>query len=158
MFRLLRKNTDIDLLSSVLYDQNTFSMAFIRDLYSCQSELIIESPFITTKRMEVFLPIFTKLRQRDVRIVINTRNPNDHEDYYRLQALDAVANMQKLGITVLYTAGHHRKLAIIDKQIAWEGSLNILSFNDSCEIMRRITSAVIAEQLLSFSGLRKYLR
>ena len=158
MFRLLRKNTDIDLLSSVLYDQNTFSKAFIRDLYSCQNELIIESPFITSKRMEIFLPIFAKLRQRDVRIVINTRNPNDHEDYYRLQAIDAIVNMQILGVKVLYTVGHHRKLAIIDKQIIWEGSLNILSFNDSCEIMRRITSVVIAEQLLSFSGLGKHLR
>jgi phosphatidylserine/phosphatidylglycerophosphate/cardiolipin synthase-like enzyme len=158
MFRLLRKNTDIDLLSSVLYDQNTFSKAFIRDLYSCQNELIIESPFITSKRMELFLPIFTKLRQRDVRIVINTRNPDDHEEGYRQQALNAVADMQILGVKVLYTVGHHRKLAIIDKEITWEGSLNILSFNDSCEIMRRITSAVIAKQLLSFSGIRKYLR
>jgi len=158
MFRLLRKNTDIDLLSSVLYDQNTFSKAFIRDLYSCQKEVIIESPFITAKRMEIFLPIFAKLRQRNVRIVINTRNPNDHEDNYQMQALDVIASMQTLGVTVLYTAGHHRKLAIIDKQITWEGSLNILSFNNSCEIMRRITSVVIAKQLLSFSGLLKYLR
>lgn len=158
MFRLLHKNTNTDLLSSALYDQNTFSKAFIRDLYSCQTELIIESPFITSKRMEVFLPIFAKLRQRDVCIVVNTRNPDDHEDNYRIQALDAVAIMQSHGVTVLYTTGHHRKLAIIDNQITWEGSLNILSFNDSCEIMRRITSAVIANQLLSFSGLQKYLR
>ena len=157
MFRLLHKNIDTDLLSSALYDQNTFYKAFIRDLYSCQNEVIIESPFITTKRMDVFLPIFTKLRQRDVHIVINTKNPDDHEDYYREQALDAIASMQELGVEVLYTIGHHRKLAIIDKQTIWEGSLNILSFNDSCEIMRKITSVVFAEQLLTFTGLRRYL-
>jgi len=133
-------------------------MAFIRDLNSCQKEVVIESPFITTKRMETLLPIFAKLRQRNVRIVINTRNPDDHEGNYRIQALDAVANMQALGVKVLYTVGHHRKLAIIDKQTIWEGSLNILSFNDSCEIMRKITSVVMAKQLLSFTGLQKYLR
>ena len=158
MFKLLRKNTDIDLISSALYDQNTFFKAFIRDLNSCQKEVVIESPFITTKRMEIFLPIFTKLRQRNVRIVINTRNPDDHEDNYRIQAHDAVASMQTLDVKVLYTVGHHRKLAIIDKQTIWEGSLNILSFNDSCEIMRKITSVVMAKQLLSFTGLDKYLR
>jgi phosphatidylserine/phosphatidylglycerophosphate/cardiolipin synthase-like enzyme len=158
MFRLLRKNTDADLISSALYDQNTFYQAFIWDLNSCQKEVIIESPFITTKRVDILLPIFAKLRQRNVRIVINTRNLDDHDDIYRIQALDAVANMQTLGIKVLYTVGHHRKLAIIDKQTIWEGSLNILSFNGSCEIMRKITSVVMAKQLLSFTGLKKYLR
>ena len=150
MFRLLHKNANIGLLSSKLYDQNTFYKAFIWDLHRCQKEVIIESPFITTKRMEMFLPIFTNLRQHNVRIVINTRNPDDHDDNYRMQALDAVASMQALGVEVFYTVGHHRKLAIIDKQIIWEGSLNILSFNDSCEIMRKITSVVMAKQLISF--------
>lgn len=157
MFRLLHKNNGMDLLSSRLYDQNTFFKAFIRDLHRCQKEVIIESPFITTKRMEMFLPIFTKLRQRNVHIVINTRNPHDHEDNYQIQALDAIANMQTLGVEVFYTAEHHRKLAIIDKQIIWEGSLNILSFNNSCEIMRKITSIVMAKQLLTFIGLQKHL-
>ena len=150
MFRLLRKNTNVDLISSKLYNQNTFYKAFIRDIHHCQKELIIESPFITTKRMEMLLPVFTKLRQRNVRIIVNTRNPNEHDDNYRMQAILAVAIMQELGIKVFYTVGHHRKLAIIDKQTVWEGSLNILSYNDSCEIMRKITSVVVAKQLLKF--------
>jgi phosphatidylserine/phosphatidylglycerophosphate/cardiolipin synthase-like enzyme len=157
MFRLLRKPEATDLLSSMIYDQNTFYKAFMSDLYVCREELIIESPFITTKRMETLLPVFAKLRQRNIRIVINTRNPEDHEDNYREQALDAVASMQELGVEVFYTIGHHRKLAIIDRHTIWEGSLNILSFNDSCEIMRKITSVVFAEQLLTFTGLRRYL-
>lgn len=88
MFRLLHKNTDIDILSSKLYDQNTFFKAFIRDLHYCQNEVVIESPFITMKRMEIFLSIFAKLRQRNVRIIIiiiiNTISPDDHEDNYRM--------------------------------------------------------------------------
>jgi hypothetical protein len=74
-----------------------------------------------------------------------------------MQAMEAVAQMQALGITVLYTAGHHRKLAIIDRKVIWEGSLNILSFNDSCEIMRRITSTVLAEQMVRFIGIERFL-
>jgi len=54
--------------------------------------------------------------------------------------LNAIGDMQKLGVIVLYTVGHHRKLAVLDRKIVYEGSLNILSFNDSCEIMRKITS------------------
>ena len=54
---------------------------------------------------------------------------------------------------VLYTVKHHRKLAIIDAGIAWNGGLNILSQHGSCEIMWRVASEDIADQLLGFIGL-----
>ncbi len=42
----------------------------------------------------------------------------------------------------------HRKLAVIDANIVWEGSLNILSQARSAEFMRRIVSFEIASQTL----------
>ncbi len=65
--------------------------------------------------------------------------------------------LQELGVEVLITGGHHRKLAIIDQQILYEGSLNILSQNDSCEVMRRIYSEQLADQMLVFVGLEKFI-
>ncbi len=62
-----------------------------------------------------------------------------------------------MGVRVLFTVKHHRKLAIIDRETFWEGSLNILSYYDSCEIMRRTVSASDAETLLNFIGINKYL-
>ena len=144
--------------STALYDQNTFYKAFERDLLSAQQEVIIESPFITEKRMNVLLPIFVKMRRRNVKVVINTRNPNEHDGDYYYQAIDAVSAMQDLGIIVLYTTGHHRKLAIIDRNIVYEGSLNILSFTDSCEIMRKMVSETIAMQLCKFIAIDRHIR
>jgi len=145
-------------IHSELYNQDTFYHAFIKDLTFAQQEVIIESPFITAKRMAMLMPIFIKLRQRGVRIVINTRNPNEHDDIYKEQAIEAIAGMQMLDIKVLYTSGHHRKLVIIDRQVVYEGSLNILSFNDSCEIMRKMTSDTLARQLIKFIAIDKYIR
>lgn len=143
--------------SSKLYDQNTFYKAFEHDLKCCKRELIIESPFITTRRINASLPLFARLRKRGVNIVINTRNPAEHDGDYYYQALDAIAAMQNLGVTVLYTVGHHRKLAIIDRQMFYEGSLNILSYSDSCEIMRRIVSSTETEILIKFIGIKQYV-
>ena len=105
----------------------------------------------------MLIPMFERLRRRGVQIIVNTRNPEDHDGVYCKQAADAVTAMQGIGIRVLYTCGHHRKLAIIDTQIIWEGSLNILSFSDSCEIMRRITSSEEARSLISFIKLGKFI-
>lgn len=143
---------------STLYDQDTFYGQFTRDLLGCRSEVIIECPFITERRIRMLLPILARLRRRGVRIIVNTRNPEDHDGNYYFQAVEAVAAMQDLGVKVLYTVGHHRKLAILDQKIVYEGSLNILSFSDSCEIMRRIPSEIAAKELLRFTAIDGYAR
>jgi len=130
---------------------------FTRDIRHARKQLIIESPFITTKRVQMLLPFFEKLRKRGVHIVINTRNPEEHDEIYQAQATEAIALFQTLDIVVLFTARHHRKLAIIDNEIVWEGSLNILSFSDSCEIMRRITSSEDATALINFIKLDRFI-
>lgn len=138
------------LCTSRLFDNTTFYKAFTSDLLCARRSIYIESPFITTRRMDELLPVFIKLSKRGVRITVNTRCPDEHEGEYVAQANDAVQDMQGIGITVLYTVKHHRKLAIIDDDVLWEGSLNILSQNDSCEIMRRSVSQQLVNQITQF--------
>lgn len=138
-----------NLSPSCLYNQNTFYDAFLKDLSRAKSVVVIESPFITKKRMQQLLPTFCKLRDKGIRIIVNTKPFNEHDATYRVQAIWAVGVMQDMGIDVLITSGHHRKLAIID-DILWEGSLNILSQNDSCEIMRRIKSKKCVDVMVRF--------
>lgn len=144
--------------SSKLYDQDTFYEAFMKDMRRARTSLVIESPFITAKRVQMLLPILKKLRKRGVRIVINTRNPKEHCGKLRTQAAESIEAFQSMDILVLFTEKHHRKLAIIDSEILWEGSLNILSFSDSCEIMRRIASVEDARTMVKFIGVKKYAR
>lgn len=143
---------------SKLYDQRTFYDAFFKDVKTCKHELIIESPFITLWRIEKLLPTLERLKNKGAHIVINTRDPIEHEPEYRMQAQIAVEKMQSIGIQVLYTVKHHRKLAVIDRRVTWEGSLNILSHSDSCEIMRRIDSESEAKALLRFIELPKHIK
>jgi hypothetical protein len=100
------KTSSSDLLTSQLYDEQTFYRAFMRDLGSCQSEAIIESPFITSNRVALLLPIFEKKRSRQVRIVVNTRHPAEHGAPYDIQAWRAIERMQDIGVKVLFTQGN----------------------------------------------------
>ena len=147
-----------ELLNSQLFDESTFYEAFAKDLSRCKKELLIESPFITCKRVNALLPTFQKLKKRGVRITINTRTPAQHDVYMRLQAQKSVALLQDEGIQVLFTGGHHRKIAILDRVILWEGSLNILSQRESCEYMRRLESEKLTSQTLQFIGVNRFLK
>lgn len=142
--------------SSQLYDQTTFYKAFVHDLQHARSRVIIESPFITKRRMMMLLPIIRRLRVKRVHVIINTKPFEEHEQTYQNQAMWAVGVMQDIGVEVLMTGGHHRKLAIIDDDVLWEGSLNILSQNDSCELMRRIHSTESVKEMVLFTGIKKW--
>jgi phosphatidylserine/phosphatidylglycerophosphate/cardiolipin synthase-like enzyme len=156
LLRLFKPATP-DLTHSKLFNESTFYQVFTKDLKNCGSELLIECPFITSRRLQKLLPALRELKKRRVRIVVNTRDPLEHDEGYRRDsAYRAIAALQRLGVQVLYTDGHHRKLAIIDRSIMYEGSLNILSQNSSSEVMRRIESIQLAWQMIGFVGLDKY--
>lgn len=160
MFSLSRNSSSYspELTISQLYDQDKFYDAFSRDLRRARTCVVIESPFITLRRLNALLPTLRRLRAKDVNIVVNTKPLEEHEQLLYEQASHAIGILQDMGVTVLMTAGHHRKLAIIDDDILWEGSLNILSQNDSCEFMRRIQSSILTEQMLRFIGARKWMK
>lgn len=148
----------LDISTSQLYDQNTFYDRFLRDLRHAKTQVVIESPFITKRRLTTLLPILERLRKSHIKIIVNTKPFMEHEPKYREQAIWAVGAMQELGIEVLITGGHHRKLAIIDNEILYEGSLNILSQSESCELMRRIHNQAMVKEVLRFTGLRKWCK
>ena len=144
-------------MNSGLYSQDTFYKAFQRDLSRAKSLVIIESPFITQRRVACLLPVIEKLKRRGVRVVVNTKPISEHDSTMANQAGVAIGALQEMGVIVLMTIGHHRKLAIID-DILYEGSLNILSQNDSCELMRRIDDASSVQEMLRFIRLEKWCK
>ena len=158
-FKKQRQDTGFpELLGSQLHDEHTFYQAFIDDLRTCRQEVIIESPFITSARIEQFLPIFEKLLSRGVKIYIMTRDPKEHSEGMEYQSKAAISHFERIGVQVfICTGNHHRKLAILDRRVLWEGSLNILSQTHSHEIMRRIESRVLSVQMFDFLKLGRYL-
>ena len=158
MFKFRARNANGEgLAPSRLFNEKTFYEAFERDLQQCRQELIIESPFIAYNRSTLLLPKLERLTKRGVAVTVNTRDPIEHDAPYDTQARAAIGRLQACGVQVLFTGGHHRKLAIVDRGILWEGSLNILSQADSCEIMRRIESPELATEMLHFTNINKFL-
>ena len=146
------------MIKTSLHDEKTFFSKFLTDLENSQNEVIIESPFITIARMKTFWPVFRRLVGRGVKIYIVTRDPREHQDGYDEQSEVEIQEFEVVGIQVLLCTGnHHRKLAIIDRKILWEGSLNILSQAKSREFMRRLEDGGFAVDLFSFIGYEKYM-
>lgn len=130
----------------------------MQDLENACKEVIIESPFITVQRTKLVMPVFEKLLHRGVEIHIFTRDPKEHYFGMEFQSEKAIRTFESMGIqTLLCKGNHHRKLAILDREVLWEGSLNILSQTRSREIMRRIESKSLALEMFEFLKFGKFL-
>lgn len=87
-----------------------------------------------------------------------TRNPKEHDIDMENQSEEVITQFEYMGIEVLLCVGnHHRKLAILDRKILWEGSLNILSQTHSREIMRRIEDEETTLQMFNFLKVDNFL-
>ena len=159
MLNLLRRHKIIphDLLTSKLFDERTFNHAFISDLKHCNREVIIESPYMTANRVAVISPILSQLVKKGVKVKVNTRFPGHHDELLRIQAWKSAKELKRIGVKVRFFNNYnHRKIAVLDERILWEGSLNILSQSYSREIMRRIESEQLAKQMVNFLGLNRF--
>ena len=141
-----------------LFDESTFYRQFTMDLLKAKQQVVIESPFITTKRMNKLVPVFNKLVRRGVKVYIITRDPREHLSPYKEQSEREICHFERIGVQTLICKGnHHRKLAIIDQEILWEGSLNILSQIKSREIMRRFKGGGFAVDMFNFLKLERFI-
>lgn len=147
-----------DVANSQLFSETDFYQNFVRDLLEAKQEVVIDSPYITTERVRILTPVLEHLINKGVKIFVLTRQPKEHSSGMKYQAAGEIKNFESLGIIVLPFIGYvHRKLAIIDRSILWEGSLNILSQRDSHEIMRRFSGKETAQQMMTFLKLDKNL-
>jgi phosphatidylserine/phosphatidylglycerophosphate/cardiolipin synthase-like enzyme len=145
-------------MPSSLFDENTFYAQFRQDLLRARHEVVIESPYITSQRMADLYPIFEKLIKRKVKVYVITRDPREHLESMEVQSETEIQRFERLGVQVFLCLGNlHRKLAIIDRKILWEGSLNILSHTKSREIMRRTESEKVALEMFNFLELGRFI-
>lgn len=142
--------------SSGLYNEKTFYKAFIKDMLEAKKEIIIYSPFVAKFRMDELKKTIERLRRRNIEIFIFTRPICEYETIFQPQIECALKRYEELGVSIFYLEGSiHEKVAIIDREILWEGSLNILSQRASKEVMRRTDHPDSAMQMLNYLGLAK---
>jgi hypothetical protein len=145
------------LLCSQLFDERAFYKTFVSDLKRCQNQVVIESPYLSCRRANQLAPVLRMLVKKGVKVRINTRNPNHHDQNLRIQGWKVFYQFKDLGIKVkLCDDMRHRKLAVLDECVLWEGSLNILSQSNSREVMRRIQSPELCRQMTSFTVMNKW--
>jgi len=131
------------------YTAETFWPAFSQDLGRARGRVLVQSPFISGRRIRTISETIVKLMKFGVTICTFVQEPRHWHDEQKLlepqtaQQLEeikaAIKSLEVLGVHVNLRRNIHEKVAIIDQNVLWEGSLNILSHANTKERMRRWT-------------------
>ena len=141
-----------------LFNEKNFYQEFTKDMLAAKKEVIIYSPFASKFRTDDLKATIEKLRHRNIEVFIFTRPISDYESIFQPQIECSLKRYEDIGVNIYYLSGNiHEKVAIVDREILWEGSLNILSQRASREMMRRVSDQDSAMQIMSYLGLNKKL-
>jgi phosphatidylserine/phosphatidylglycerophosphate/cardiolipin synthase-like enzyme len=153
------RKKQVDEFTSHLFDEKSFYSSFLSDLENSKDEVIIESPFISKNRMKKLMPTFKRLLNRGVTIYVTTKDPSLLDEPLASHSEAVIREFELMGVNIIVAKNHHhRKLAILDRKILWEGSLNILSQTNSREIMRRIEGKHHAQEMFDFLKLGRFIK
>lgn len=129
----LSEDIDFDKSGSCFFDQSNFDRALMNDIQSAEKWVVIFSGFSTPKRIAYWSDIFRQKISEGVKIRCVTRSPKNQGDIDPVAAKEAITQLVKMGVTVDLRHEVHDKLAFIDEEIFWIGSLNPLSHTGRTE-------------------------
>lgn len=131
--------------SGIILTQEDFYNYLSADINNSKNKIIIYSPFITRSRFNSLKLLLEGALERNVKIYLITkslqeRNRTEVYDYKEFENI-----IKQMGIMIIHKKGMHEKLIFVDEDIVWIGSLNILSFSNTQEIMERRESKEIQD-------------
>lgn len=144
-------------LTHEVYFHDDFDKVFVDDLRNAKRFAVIQSPFLEPRRIEMVSAALKECVGRGVRLCVFAQIPSDGDfpgSLARRYRREAGAQMLlSMGIHVTFRDEIHEKLIVVDERIAWEGSLNILSFNKTRERMTRWDGRDKADEITRNHGL-----
>jgi len=142
-----------------VFIEETFWSKFPQDLKNARCRVLIQSPFISARRIAYLSKTFTHLVNTGVTICTFVQEPwhwnekqaaLEPEIAHRLSELRSVVQLlTDLRVHVTFKKDIHEKLAVIDEDVLWDGSLNMLSHANTKERILRWTDPSVLRQAIS---------
>ena len=134
----------------LFYDEKTYEKALLEDIRAVKKEIIIVSPRLHSGKVKRFLDVLLDAHGRGVSVCIHTKNLDELKLDMQEGARAAAALLEEYNFSVEYKPGLYQKLAVIDNEIVWYGSMDLLAYSRSEENFMRVKDSYVAGELISF--------
>ncbi|GHV71120.1 hypothetical protein FACS189420_5020 [Bacteroidia bacterium] len=129
---------------NLIYDADSFVPVINNDFIEAKKEILIVSPFLRRKRIDIVFEWLKEPLQKGISITIITRPPESYKEQDRIK--ECIEYLKSV-VTVVQKSNIHQKYIIIDNCLVWYGSINLLNFGNSEEGIMRLESRELAAEL-----------
>ena len=132
------------------YDSQDINRIFWSDVCLADRELIISSPGINKEQVMKMLDMLTDLYRKNISVAVYTLPPEKYPEKQQRITESLILAMKENGIWVQPQPNIHEHFAVIDREIVWYGSANLLSRSQEDDGMLRLADGDIAQNLLAY--------
>ena len=137
--------------ANAIYDIENYAETYWKDLEEANSAVVVSSPRLNNQKVDRIIKMLRKRRELGVKVTIVTWHPDAYKygkDDVRMELME---RLRKAGFEIRLVEGSCEHYAVIDNEIVWYGSVNLLSKEDAEDNLMRVCSKDIAAELLEMT-------
>ena len=137
--------------TNAIFDSETYHPVYVKDLLEAKQNIIIASPVISGAKVHELIRTLKDRQIKGIEVTIVTWNPDDYgfgDAGYWMQLHE---EMRQAGFYIKSTEENCEHFAIIDREIVWYGSMNLLGKTTTEDSMMRVPSRTIAAELMELT-------
>ena len=137
--------------ANAIYDIENYAETYWKDLEEANSAVVVSSPRLNNQKVDRIIKILGERRELGVKVTIVTWHPDAYKygkDDVRMELME---RLRKAGFEIRLVEESCEHYAVIDNEIVWYGSVNLLSKEDAEDNLMRVCSKDIAAELLEMT-------
>lgn len=137
--------------TNAIFDSENYCEVYRKDLLQTDKNIIISSPVISGAKVYELISILRDKQLAGVEITIVTWEPDSYGFGDAAFWMQLHEEMRQAGFYIKTAEESCEHFAIMDQEIVWYGSMNLLAKNNADDSMMRVQSKKIAMELLGLT-------
>lgn len=137
--------------TNAIFGIDTYEKVYERDLLEANKEIIISSPGLNRAKVNSFVRLIKQKQEDGVKVTVVTLNPEGYPEEKIEDTKALVQIIENCGIKVRVQEHMHEHFAIVDDEIVWYGSMNLLSQAKIDDNLMRVKNRDAAQELLEIT-------
>lgn len=137
--------------ANAIYDIDNYAETYWKDLEEAKSEVIVSSPRLNNQKVNRIISVLGKCQELGIKATIVTWHPDAYKYGRDDTRMELMERLRKAGSEIWLVESSCEHYAVIDNEIVWYGSMNLLSKEDAEDNLMRVCSKDIAAELLEMT-------
>jgi len=137
--------------ANTIFDIASYEKVYAKNLLEANKEIIISSPGLNHAKVDAFVKLIKHRQEDGVKLTVITLNPEGYPEEKIKDTKRLVEILKNCGIRIKLQEHMHKRFAIIDDEIVWYGSMNLLSRAKVDDNLMRVKSKDVAQELLEMT-------